>query len=616
MLAFTEDIANAKSLIDFPSIKVDEVWGESPLFKKRCWVVYWPLSSLQVEFINQLIVTPDFWNSVQLLVPSLKIPPSLLDEVEAHEYSGSCSLEAIFCLAKSILSPTSLNICLSKYKIRLNGLHCAFESNQHEIAGEVINFTVNLIWECFSKLSKGIAFESSQGLAKKLTYLVYIVNICCCHSLTEALLAEAVKRQIFFCLLDKNDRTYHFGMGVCGRICRSSSNDFDSHIGVMAAQNKAKSHSLLVNLGFSVPDQIRFNADIPDESIKQIARKIGFPCVVKPSDTDRGKGVTANICNYEELKAAIDFAKKSTRQPALLLQKHVEGADFRLNITGGRLEFVVKRSAPVIIGNGIDTVKVCIEKLNLVRRSMKAHDNLSIEIDPYDKEVIKCLTSAGLSAESVIDSGLIVPLRKNSNVSTGGLREDIKLEDVHPRIVNQCLSIAKTLRLDSCGVDYITTDISLDPFFHPGAFIEVNSMPQQQPARACSLVQNLFPPGTASTIPCTLLLANWEQDSTQIAVRELQSLINKHPSATIACPTVLRSEVFSCLDDRIRIHLFSHPKELLINKSNVELICLMTPSLLLQNGWIMPRSQVTIVSLVKPSLSLASKPLLSYLENK
>lgn len=65
------------------------------------------------------------------------------------------------------------------------------------MAGSVIKFVVNLLWEYFSRLSKGIVLDVSQELEAKLIKLVQIVNVCCGHSLTEALLAEAVKRQIF-----------------------------------------------------------------------------------------------------------------------------------------------------------------------------------------------------------------------------------------------------------------------------------------------------------------------------------------------------------------------------------------------------------------------------------
>lgn len=67
----------------------------------------------------------------------------------------------------------------------------------------------------------------------------------------------------------------------------------------MAAQNKAKSHSLLGSLGLRVPDEISFHSYASDQSIKEMVSKIGFPCVIKPSDTDGGKGVTANIQNLK-----------------------------------------------------------------------------------------------------------------------------------------------------------------------------------------------------------------------------------------------------------------------------------------------------------------------------
>ena len=605
-------------LADLPSISFIEVWGESPIYRNRCWLVRWSLAATQIEAVNQYLVAPDFLSSIQILAPTLKMEDlaSSLSLIDIGEEPDSCFVETFFCLCKTILSPSILKICPSNHKIAFNGLHCAFESNQHEIAGSVIQFVAHLLEEGFSRFSKGIAFEASQRIEKELAQLFQVAKNCCGNPLTEALLVEAANRQIPFFLVNWGNRLYQYGAGSYGRFCSSSLNDSDSYIGVKAACNKRESHSLLSALGYPVPSQIRFAADISYQLLEQSITKIGFPCVIKPLDADRGEGVTAGIRDLEELKAAICFAKKSTKRSDLLLQKHFKGADFRLNVTGGRLEFAVKRSPPVIIGNGVDTVKVCIEKLNLDRRSRRASDGLSAEVNPQDKEVMACLSQAGFDMDSVIDPGYVIPLRRNSNVSTGGLREEIKVENVHPRIVSQCLSIAKTFRLDSCGIDYITTDISLDPLFHPGVFIEVNSMPQQQPARALHLLDNLFPKGTASTISCSLILANWDQGSSESAFLKLQFLIAQKPNATLACPSVLRSKVFSCLDDDVcnRLHFFCHPRELLIDKSITELICLISPELLLLKGWILSRSRIHISNFLKPLPTSDSKALFNYLK--
>ena len=603
-------------MADLPQVSVSDVWGEGPLFARRCWLVRWPLSDSQLDSVHRFLRVADVWTLMRLLVPALNIKPSILRKVEAEcRQEASCE-HVVFALAQSMLSPAELRFCPLRPEVKADGVCFAVESNQHEILGAVVQLSINLLWECFSRWSGNIPFEPAPGFQAEHIRLVRLVRVCCDHPLTAALLAEASKREISFSLLDERSRTYHFGEGVQGRLCSSSANDLDSHLGATFANDKRASHGLLARLGVRVPKQISFDANSSDATIKQLINRIGFPCVVKPADAEQGKGVTSDIRDFEGLKDAIGVARRSTAQNFLLLQEHVCGSDYRLNVTAGRLEFVVKRSAPVITGNGADTVKACIEKLNASRRLKHMQDGLSAEIDVQDVEVLSCISSAGFELDSVIESGRTIPLRRNSNVSTGGLREEMSPAAVHPRIVSQCLSIAKTMRLDCCGVDYITTDIGLDPLCHPGAFIEVNFMPQQQPHRARDLMQNLFANHAQSTIPCTLLLAHWGGESGQKAADQLKLLMDQHPGATLACPLLLRTDFASCLvgDVQNSIHFFRHPNELLLNKSVAELICLMTPELLLTRGWILPRSRIKIVNMIPPSSAPASKALFQYLD--
>ena len=506
-----------------PRLSVSEVWGEGPLFPRRCWLVRWTLSGSQVASVRQFLLNADVWALMRLLVPELNIKSSVLRQFE-HEYRQEfCYEQAVFVLAGSILSPAEFKVCPLRPGIKVRGMCFALESSHHEILGDALRFSVNLLWECASRWADGTSFEPAAVLQYECVRLARLVGVCCGHPLTAALLAEALNRDISFFLLDGPSRTYQFGEGAQGRICSSSSNDLDSHLGVQLASNKFNSHGVLRKLGVRVPKQFLFGADVSDEQIKKLIDKMGFPCVVKPADAERGKGVTSFILSFEELKEAIGVAKRSTAKNFLLLQEHMHGSDYRLNVMAGRLDFVVKRSPPMITGNGVDTVKALIEKLNKLRRLKNLEDGLSVEIDIQDVEVLNCISSAGFELDSVVESGQTVSLRRNSNVSTGGLREEISPADVHPRIVSQCLSIAKTMRLDCCGIDYITTDISLDPLCHPGAFIEVNSMPQQKPHRAKDLIQNLFPQNTESTIPCTIFLAHWYGESGQRAAVQLRS---------------------------------------------------------------------------------------------
>ena len=100
-------------LADLPSISFIEVWGESPIYRNRCWLVRWPLATTQIEAVNQYLVAPDFLSSIQILAPTLKMEDlaSSFSLIDIGEEPDSYFVETFFCLCKTILSPSILKIC-------------------------------------------------------------------------------------------------------------------------------------------------------------------------------------------------------------------------------------------------------------------------------------------------------------------------------------------------------------------------------------------------------------------------------------------------------------------------------------------------------------------------
>ena len=68
-----------------PRLSVSEVWGEGPLFSRRCWLVRWTLNGSQVASVRQFLLNADVWALMRLLVPELNIKSSVLRQFE-HEY--------------------------------------------------------------------------------------------------------------------------------------------------------------------------------------------------------------------------------------------------------------------------------------------------------------------------------------------------------------------------------------------------------------------------------------------------------------------------------------------------------------------------------------------------
>lgn len=583
---FAPGASNSDQYHLFPRPSIVEVWGESPLFPGPSWRLSWTLNQRQLMAVSTASADPGFWSSIQDLTPALAdlCCPWRGAFKPTASLSETLPLEIIVDLAQSLLAPAQLSQCNIKPEAGLEAALVVLTSLQHDLAGVSIHLAAELIRAGLESRLGRLPFGFHAGLSASIENLLKNVRTCCKHDLTMALLAEAARRQIPIFLVDADERLYQFGAGSYGRLLSSSANDFDSHLGVMFARNKSRARAFLMRLGLPVPREVQIQPEMSDRQLIYLANKIGFPCVVKPQGAERGRGVTTNIRDEEGLLLALKQAR-GRGNAVILLQSHVEGSDYRLNVIRGRLDSVIKRSPPVVVGNGVDTIRALIDDANAIRRSLRSIDGVSTEIDCGSHDVLFRLSKAGFHLDSIPELGQVVELRGNANIATGGVREEIAVDDVHPRIRRQCESIACSLRLDVCGIDYLASDISADPLRQPGAYIEVNSMPQTSPRRAELLVDNLFRDLADVTMPCFVLLSDWSQEAAR-ALEKLYELVDLHPLAIIACPRELKEKIWPLLDAEIlqRIHVFAHPRELLLDKTIQGLVCLMTPQILMSRG--------------------------------
>ena len=61
-------------------------------------------------------------------------------------------------------------------------------------------------------------------------------------------------------------------------------------------------------------------------------RTVGFPCVVKPNQLGSSVGITVNVQNEKELRAALAFAFHFNKE--VLVQEHIKGAEITIPILG------------------------------------------------------------------------------------------------------------------------------------------------------------------------------------------------------------------------------------------------------------------------------------------
>ena len=286
---------------------------------------------------------------------------------------------------------------------------------------------------------------------------------------TGHIVESAINRNIpFFRLSD--DSLIQFGYGIKQRRIQASITDSTSVITDSICQDKMLTKKILVMYGIIMPEGVLVNDELDAE---YAADAIGYPVVLKPLSGSQGKGVTTNIQNEEELSSA--FKITQIFGDDILIEKHIEGRDYRLLVVGNKLVAASERRPASVIGDGQHSILELIQILNQDPRRLSGHNGVLSQI-VIDDILLECLKNSGFCLDDILPPNQELTLRKNANLSTGGSAIDIT-DTVHPSIEDQAIKIARVLSLDICGIDLVCKNINEPMSIQNGAFIEVNLSP-------------------------------------------------------------------------------------------------------------------------------------------
>jgi cyanophycin synthetase len=194
--------------------------------------------------------------------------------------------------------------------------------------------------------------------------------------------------------------------------------------------------------------------------------------VVKPQDGNQGKGVTVNIVERELFNQAYETA---ARYGEVLVEKFLPGSDYRLLVVGNKLVAAARREPPLVVGDGIHTVKELVDKVNADPRRGDGHSTSLTKIK-FDDIAIGRLKLQDMEPNSVPEKGRRVILRNNANLSTGGTATDVT-DDVHAEVAARVVVAAQMVGVDVCGVDVVCESVLKPLEEQNGGIVEVNAAP-------------------------------------------------------------------------------------------------------------------------------------------
>ena len=399
----------------------------------------------------------------------------------------------------------------------------------------------------------------ARQLAEMATYLSR-------HALTNAVVSYAHQRGLVLQPLVIGLGEWpilQLGTGCYSRLLMASACDADSFFALHICRDKAYAHQALSRLGFPLPRQFRLSSPWTDRQIAFVINILGYPCVVKPCDAERGRGVTVGIGDEAALRQALGRAQAYTKGDCLV-EQHVEGAYHRMVVIAHQLVRVLRVEPPFVVGDGFQSIQQLIEQANHLHLQEGAQE-FAIKPVALTASVIAMIARGGFTPGEILPAGIKLCLSDDLQDRADWICSEC-LEFTHPSLVRLAVSISQALAISNVGVDIISTDITCPLQRGCTKVIELNAIQTLNPRWAATLLDRLLPPDQICHIPVRVVLcvgeADWPDHSW------IEAALRECPGYTLAVSNRLASlGDLEALSSDWSVIVYGHPREPLMNRS-------------------------------------------------
>lgn len=275
---------------------------------------------------------------------------------------------------------------------------------------------------------------------------------------TQALMFDAIQKGLKVEILDERDQFLSLQYGDHLEYVKNGNmTSHDSYISPLIMENKVVTKKVLAKAGFNVPKSVEFTD--AKSAVENYPLFENRAVVIKPKSTNFGLGITIfqqGVQNRGDFAKAVEIAFREDKE--IMVEDYLVGTEYRFFVLGDKTLAVLLRVPANVIGDGIHTVKQLVEmKNNHPLRGDGSRTPLK-KIALGDIEQLQ-LKEQGLTIDSIPPRDLIVQLRANSNISTGGDSIDMT-EQMHESYKELAVGITKAMGAAVCGVDLIIPDLT------------------------------------------------------------------------------------------------------------------------------------------------------------
>jgi glutamate--cysteine ligase len=291
---------------------------------------------------------------------------------------------------------------------------------------------------------------------------------------TQLMLREAVRRGIFFEILDRQENFVRLKRSENIQYVRQATKtSLDNYVSILAMENKVITKQILVENGIRVPNGLDYSSREFAKSDFHLFENRAV--VVKPKSTNFGEGITILKENNDAaiFERAVEIAFEA--DTSILIEEFISGKEFRIFVMNNEVVGILHRVPANVTGDGKRTIRELVVEKNKDPLRGKGYRTPLEKIQLGEAELM-FLKSQDKDFETITAENETIFLRENSNISTGGDSIDFtdEIPDSYKKIA---VKAAQSLNVKITGLDMIIRDYTQEATIDNYAIIELNFNP-------------------------------------------------------------------------------------------------------------------------------------------
>lgn len=293
---------------------------------------------------------------------------------------------------------------------------------------------------------------------------------------TQLLMFDSMQMGVDVEVLDRHDQFLKLTFGKHVEYVKNGNmTSKDTYVVPLLMANKTATKKVLARAGFQVPGGKEF------ATMEAALASYGYfaerGIVIKPKSTNYGIGISIfkEGASFEDYQAGLRIAFKEDTE--VLVEEFLPGTEYRFFVINGHVKAIMLRIPANVTGDGKQTIAQLVAEKNQdpLRGSHHRSPLELIQLGELEKLMLK---EQGYTVEDILPAGVIVYLRENSNVSTGGDSIDIT-DDFDESYKQIAVDAVEALGAKISGIDLIIPDKTIPAIRDSRAYgiIEANFNP-------------------------------------------------------------------------------------------------------------------------------------------